>query len=133
MLRNPRPLFEPLGHSMVSLDHFRRPLTDHHGWRGHVPRYDFGHHREVNNPQIGHAVNPQLGVRHSSRIIGRTHGTGGHVVCQLVCELAGEAFPIRRTVDVRVLTAFDRFGKVLKVEVTQMSNSSDGNNFPCVP
>ena len=54
-------------------------------------------------------------------------------MCQLVCELAGEAFPIRRTVDVRVLTAFDRFGKVLKVEVTQMSNSSDGNNFPCVP
>ena len=35
---------------------------------------------------------------------------------QLVRELAGEALPVGRTVEVRVLTALHRFGKVLKIE-----------------
>ena len=41
-------------------------------------------------------------------------------------ELAGEALPVGRTVEVRVLTALDRFGKVLQIE--SMMNDTSGSD-----
>ena len=116
MLSNTFTLPETMLEAVLPLHQVGGHLAYHNTRRVGVARNILRHYRCVSHPQVGHTVHPQFRVCHSSWVFGRTHGTGGHVVRQLVRELAGEALPVGRTVEVRVLTALDRFGKMLKMQ-----------------